>query len=97
MSEKPIVPNAMNIAENVARVVFDTAYKGEWEYGKHSKERKEGNRIRGYSPVIISPDLFAQASRVLEKNRWKWEHRYHQNHEHDQPTLLHLLVSSRFP
>ena len=52
----------------VRNMLKNTAYYGDWMYGKRSK-KKDKNLIKGYSPAIISKADFEKAQEVLLSNR----------------------------
>ena len=55
-------------AGRVLNMLRNPAYMGKWEYGTRSSKRKPEDRIKGYSPAIVSEQVFARADKVLKNN-----------------------------
>ncbi len=53
----------------VRNMIVNTAYMGEWEYGKRSKKRKTGETIHSTCPAIVTKEQFQIAQNVLKNNR----------------------------
>lgn len=53
----------------IRNMIINTAYMGEWEYGKRSKKRKPGETIHSTCPAIVTKEQFQNAQVVLRKNR----------------------------
>jgi site-specific DNA recombinase len=51
----------------VRNMLKNTAYYGNWAWGKRSKKKKQ-TIIPGYSPAIISEETYKQAQKVLKSN-----------------------------
>ena len=45
------------------------AYVGNWEWGKRSKKRRQGDTIPGYCPAIVSKEVFKKAGEILKQNQ----------------------------
>lgn len=56
-------------AGRVRNMLINPAYCGKWEWGKRTKKVKNQTRIPGYSPAIVSEEIFNSASKVLQGNR----------------------------
>ena len=56
-------------AGRVRNMLRNPSYMGHWEWGKRSKKRKPEERITGYSPAIVSEDVFNNAGDVLTSNQ----------------------------
>ena len=56
-------------AGRVRNMLKNPAYCGQWEWGKRTKKVKNQIRIPGYSPAIVSEEIFRSASNVLQRNR----------------------------
>lgn len=55
-------------AGRIRNMLKNTAYYGEWHYGKRSATRKKENWIRGQMPPIISREQFKEAEETLRAN-----------------------------
>ncbi len=56
-------------AGRIRNMIVNTAYMGEWEYGKRSKKRKPEETIHSTCPGIVTREQFQTAQGVLKKNR----------------------------
>jgi len=56
-------------AARVRNLLRNSAYMGDWQWGKRSKKRGPGNTIPGYCPPIVSKEIFTKAGEILKHNQ----------------------------
>ncbi|MFC2043022.1 recombinase family protein, partial [Chloroflexota bacterium] len=56
-------------AGRIRNMLRNPTYIGKWEWGKRSNKRKPSERIAGFSPALVSEEIFYRADEVLRSNQ----------------------------